>query len=115
MENKGMSKQEAYDLVRHEFYKLRQRDEIESRIAIEEARNVGGYFGKNQLQVALEVEDREFEYWKSYAAREIKKKGDEFEQSRALEVGGEEESGADVLAPIFEEGGEVPTPSPAPV
>ena len=33
-----MPKREAYDLVRHEFYKLRQREEIEKRIAVEEAR-----------------------------------------------------------------------------
>lgn len=109
-----MSKQEAYDLVRQEFYKLRQREEIENRIAIEEARHVGGYFGKNQIQVALEVEDREYEHWKSWAGREIKKVGDEFEQARALEVAADGDEGVeDAVTSLFET--REPAPAHAPL
>ncbi|KAK4213027.1 mitochondrial ribosomal protein S25-domain-containing protein [Rhypophila decipiens] len=97
MENKNLSKQEAYDMARHEFYKLRQQDEIESRIAIEEARMVGGYFGKNRIQVGLEVEDMEFEHWKEWATKNIKRMGDEFEQSRALENPVGDEDALDTL------------------
>ncbi len=38
MEAEGLSKQRAYDRARKEFYKLRQQEEIQRRIAVEEAR-----------------------------------------------------------------------------
>jgi small subunit ribosomal protein S23 len=71
MNNKGMSKQKAYDTARHEFYQLRHQDEIEARIAVEEARMVGAYFGKSLLQVGVELEDQQYENWKEWATKEI--------------------------------------------
>ncbi|KAK3486391.1 mitochondrial ribosomal protein S25 [Neurospora crassa] len=71
MENQGMTKQEAYDKARHEFYKLRQLEQMERRIAVEEARMVGGYFGKDLLTVGMELENKTYESWKKWATTEI--------------------------------------------
>ncbi|KAL2135919.1 hypothetical protein VTI74DRAFT_6302 [Chaetomium olivicolor] len=73
MEAKGLSKQRAYDVARKEFYKLRQQEEIERRIAVEEARMYGAYFGKTNLQVGMELEDAVYEQWKKWATEEIAK------------------------------------------
>ncbi len=71
MEAQGLSKQRAYDIARKEFYKLRQQEEIQRRIAVEEARMYGAYFGKTNLQVATGIEDRMYEKWKKWATNEI--------------------------------------------
>jgi len=73
MENRGLSKARAYDITRKEFYKLRQQEQIERRIAVEEARMYGAYFGKTNLQVGMELEDAAYENWKKWAAEEIAK------------------------------------------
>ncbi|UNI24657.1 mitochondrial ribosomal small subunit component [Purpureocillium takamizusanense] len=69
MQNEKMSKRKAYDVVRREFYRLRQAEEIEKRVAIEEARHVGAYFGKSRLDVGMQLEDQEFENWKIWAGK----------------------------------------------
>lgn len=71
MEVKGLSKQRAYDIARKEFYKLRQQEEIERRIAAEEARMYGAYFGKTNMQVGMELEDAMYDKWKKWATNEI--------------------------------------------
>lgn len=70
METQNMSKRKAYDIVRREFYRLRQEEEIEKRIAIEEARYIGAYFGKTRLDIGMQLEDNEFENWKIWAGKE---------------------------------------------
>jgi small subunit ribosomal protein S23 len=78
MENTpGMTKAKAYDITRREFYKLRQQEDIERRIALEEARMVGAYFGKSDIQVGADLEARAYEHWKSWASGEILKKATE--------------------------------------
>lgn len=69
----GISKEQAYDAVRREFYALRQEEEIEKRIALEEARMVGAYFGKSAMQVSMDLEDEQFEKWKKWAATQTAK------------------------------------------
>ncbi|ROT35218.1 mitochondrial ribosomal protein [Sodiomyces alkalinus F11] len=71
MHNEGMSKDRAYDVARREFYALRQEEEIEKRVAREEARYVGAYFGKNRLDISQVLEGKEFETWKKWAAQEV--------------------------------------------
>jgi small subunit ribosomal protein S23 len=71
MEVQGLSKERAYDMARKEFYKLRQQEQIERRIAVEEARMYGAYFGKSNLQVGMGLEDVSYERWKKWAAGEI--------------------------------------------
>ncbi|EFY88197.1 mitochondrial ribosomal small subunit component [Metarhizium acridum] len=70
MHAEKMSKRKAYDTARKEFYRLRQEEEIEKRVAVEEAKHVGAYFGKSRLDVGMQLEDQEFENWKIWAGKE---------------------------------------------
>ncbi|KAF4119517.1 small subunit ribosomal protein S23 [Geosmithia morbida] len=74
MENENMSRQQAYDVTRREFYRLRQEEEVEKRIAKEEAQHVGAYFGKSRLEVGMLLEDSEYENWKVWAGKEAQKR-----------------------------------------
>ncbi|KAK3684026.1 mitochondrial ribosomal protein S25 [Podospora appendiculata] len=97
MENiPGMTKQAAYDAARKEFYKLRQQEDIERRIAVEEARMTGAYFGKTTIQFGLDIEDREYEAWKRWAATQIAKLDAERNQvhTSVVDVPAEEELAA---------------------
>lgn len=69
--NTEKSNNEAYDIARKEFYALRQEEEIERRIAKEEAEYVGAYFHKGALEVGMELEDKSYEDWKIWATKEI--------------------------------------------
>ncbi|CAK7272747.1 mitochondrial ribosomal small subunit component [Sporothrix epigloea] len=93
MHSSGLSKDQAYDVARREFYKLRHLEEVEKRVAQEEARMVGAYFDKSPLQIGMELEDKMYESWKSWAANETAK----FEAMRSkayTSFGRDEESGA---------------------
>lgn len=65
-----VTKEQAYDMVRKEFYAIRQQEEIERRVASEEARMVGAYFGKSRLEVSMELENKIFEQWRTWAEDE---------------------------------------------
>lgn len=67
---KELSQEGAYDIARKELYLERQQEDITRRIAQEEARVVGAYFGKNRLQVSMELEDKTYEKWKLWADSE---------------------------------------------
>lgn len=67
----GINKHQAYDQARKEFYLLRQAEEIERRVAKEEARMVGSYFGQSFLQVGMRLEDQQHERWKHWAEKQI--------------------------------------------
>lgn len=69
--NEKLPNNAAYDIARKEFYALRREEEIERRIAREEAEYVGAYFHKNALEVGMELEDKSFEEWKEWATKEI--------------------------------------------
>lgn len=68
MHNSGLTQDQAYDKARRELYRLRQEEEVERRVALEEARHVGAYFGRSRLNVGMILEDQEFETWKVWAA-----------------------------------------------
>ncbi|RDA85502.1 hypothetical protein CP532_2173 [Ophiocordyceps camponoti-leonardi (nom. inval.)] len=70
MENQRMSESQAYDEARYEFYDLRLAEEIQQRVAVEEARYVGAYFGKSRLEIGMMLEDEEYERWKKWAQTE---------------------------------------------
>ncbi|KAG6094013.1 hypothetical protein E4U30_003744 [Claviceps sp. LM220 group G6] len=74
MQTERMGRAKAYDKVRREFYRLRQAEEVENRVAIEEAKYVGAYFGKTRLDVGMQLEDQEFEKWKVWAGKEKAKR-----------------------------------------
>lgn len=84
-----MSKRKAYDTARKEFYRLRQEEAIERRIAVEEAKHVGAYFGKSRLDVGMLLEDQEFENWKIWAGKEAADR--EARANADIETFGEEE------------------------
>ncbi|EGY16587.1 hypothetical protein VD0002_g4684 [Verticillium dahliae] len=71
MNNAGLPRDQAYDMARKEFYALRQEEEVEKRVAREEARYVGAYFGKNKLDIAQDLEDKQYETWKQWAQSEV--------------------------------------------
>lgn len=65
-----ITKTEAYDIARREFYQLRLQEDIERRVAAEEAEATGAEFGPNMLSLGMELEDKEFERWKEWAQME---------------------------------------------
>jgi small subunit ribosomal protein S23 len=91
----GWPRAKAYDYARHEFYRLRQEEEIEKRVAQEEAKYVGAYFGQTRVDVSHGLEDREFENWKIWAGKETERQ----EQNRNGDIedfGLEEEPEVDI-------------------
>ena len=67
----GMSKERAYDQARKEFYELRLQEDIERRVAKEEAMATGAYFGKSMVQVGSEIEDQAYEKWRAWAKKNV--------------------------------------------
>ncbi|KAM0330957.1 hypothetical protein ACHAQA_003914 [Verticillium albo-atrum] len=99
MHNTGLPRDQAYDSARKEFYALRQEEEVEKRVAREEARYVGAYFGKNKLEISQDLEDKEYEAWKQWAQSEVL----QLEQERSAQYskfGKEEEASVDDAASI---------------
>ncbi len=66
-----MTSAKAYDQARQEFYAIRHQEDVERRVAKEEALATGAYFGKSQLEIGMELEDKTFESWKEWAIKEI--------------------------------------------
>jgi len=66
-----MSNNQAYDIARKEFYALRHEQEVERRVAKEEALWTGAYFGKGVLEIAEELESKTYESWKAWAIKEV--------------------------------------------
>lgn len=67
----SISPAQAYDQARKEFYELRLQEDVERRVANEEAEATGAYFGKSMLEIGMELEDKVFEEWKEWAAGEV--------------------------------------------
>ncbi|KAK6336055.1 mitochondrial ribosomal small subunit component [Orbilia blumenaviensis] len=74
MDHEKLSKSAAYDVARKEFYRVRMRSDIERRIAAEEARSVGAFFGKTHLQIGLELEEKALLAWKVKAQEAVAKR-----------------------------------------
>jgi small subunit ribosomal protein S23 len=62
-----MSTAEAYDIARKEFYEVRYNEDVERKVAREEALAVGASFGKSYMEVGMELEDKEWENFKAWA------------------------------------------------
>lgn len=67
----GLKAAQAYDQARKEFYDLRLQEDVERRVAKEEAMSTGAYFGKSVLDIGMELEDQEYERWKEWATKEV--------------------------------------------
>ncbi|KAE8144842.1 37S ribosomal protein S25, mitochondrial [Aspergillus avenaceus] len=65
-----MTKSAAYDIARREFYRLRLQEDIERRVAAEEAEATGATFGPTRLEIGMELENQEYERWKTWAKTE---------------------------------------------
>lgn len=61
----------AYDKARKEFYEVRHTQEIERRVAREEALWTGAEFGPSPLAIGMELEDQKYEEWREWASKEI--------------------------------------------
>lgn len=81
-----MTKTAAYDIARREFYRLRLRQEIEQRVAAEEAEATGAVFGTRMLDVSMALEGKVFENWKVWA----KSQAQILDQKQAAFVGAPE-------------------------
>lgn len=68
-----MTRAQAYDQARKEFYKIRLQEDVERRIAREEALATGAHFGKSALDIGMELESREFDNWRRWAATEAER------------------------------------------
>lgn len=67
----NISRAQAYDMARKEFYDLRLQEDIERRVAKEEAMSTGAYFGPSQIEIGMELENKEFERWKQWAQKQV--------------------------------------------
>lgn len=65
------SRAQAYDLARKEFYAARHRQDIERRVAREEACFTGAEFGPSALDVGNALEDQKYEEWRAWAGKLI--------------------------------------------
>lgn len=65
-----LDKAAAYDQARKEFYEIRHFEDVERRVAKEEALATGAYFGKGPLEIGMELEDKKYEEWKAWAIKE---------------------------------------------
>ncbi|KAJ6002681.1 37S ribosomal protein S25 [Penicillium sp. IBT 35674x] len=66
----NMTVSRAYDIARQEFYKLRLQEDIERRVAAEEAEATGAKFGPTYLEIGMELENQQHEKWKDWARLE---------------------------------------------
>ena len=58
-------------MARKEFYDLRLQEDTERRVAKEEAMSTGAYFGPSQIEIGMELENKEFERWKQWAQKQV--------------------------------------------
>ncbi|KAL2852845.1 37S ribosomal protein S25, mitochondrial [Aspergillus pseudoustus] len=65
-----ITKSAAYDIARQEFYRLRLQEDIERRVAAEEAEATGATFGPSALEWGMKFENEQFEAWKEWAKAE---------------------------------------------
>ncbi|BDD56413.1 mitochondrial ribosomal small subunit component [Monascus purpureus] len=105
-----MNKSTAYDIARREFYRLRLQEDIERRVAAEEAEATGAVFGPSLLEVGMELENKEFEHWKEWAKMEVEVQ----KQNNVAFVGAPGISGDEERITLDEEPEAEPEPAVAP-
>ncbi|MCJ1424152.1 mitochondrial ribosomal small subunit component [Sticta canariensis] len=71
IENQNISRGKAYEQARKEFYALRLQEDVERRVAKEEALATGAYFGKSAVEIGMELEDKEYERWRDWANKQF--------------------------------------------
>jgi len=73
VENEGLDTAAAYDVARREFYFFRHREDVERRVAKEEALSTGAYFGLGPNEIGMQLENRQYEEWKAWALVQMEK------------------------------------------
>jgi len=100
MNVEGLHKELAYDVARKEFYQYRHLEEVERRIAKEEALSTGAYFGKGPNEISLQLEDQIWEHWKTWAFEQVEKE----KQRNASAYSGTDSEEAESADPLLEPG-----------
>ena len=80
--NPSMTTSKAYDQARHEFYAIRYQEDVERRVAKEEALATGAHFGKSNLEIGMGLEDKAYEEWKTWAVANAQR----LEQARTSSI-----------------------------
>lgn len=109
MNNAHMTKNQAYDIARKEFYALRHQEEVERKVQQEEALWTGAYFGKSAIEIGMELEDKSYESWKKWATKEVETMNLQ-RDSAYTGVGTAQEEEGDELPGMLEEDGEEQPP-----
>ena len=62
---------QAYDIARREFYAHRLREDIERRVAVEEAEAVGAVFGPSVNQRSIALENKMYDEWERWSRQMV--------------------------------------------
>ncbi|KAF8453480.1 mitochondrial ribosomal protein S25-domain-containing protein [Terfezia claveryi] len=71
LQNTKLTLTETYDLARKQFYKIRLEEDIQRRIAIEEALSTGAVFDKYYMDIVFEREGQVLQDWRIKAAQDL--------------------------------------------
>lgn len=66
-----ITENQAYDIARKEFYAHRLREDIERRVAAEEAEAVGADFGQSINQRSVELENKMYDDWEKWSRQSV--------------------------------------------
>ncbi|KAJ5787215.1 Mitochondrial ribosomal protein S25 [Penicillium paradoxum] len=81
-----MTKSNAYDIARREFYRLRLQEDIQRRVAAEEAEAYGAEFGPSYMDIGMKMESEQYDKWVAWA----REAAQVMDQRRAALVGAPE-------------------------
>ena len=62
---------QAYDKVRKQFYDLRRQQDIQRRVASEEAEHTGAHFGPSRLQISMQIENQQYDNWEEWSRKTV--------------------------------------------
>lgn len=66
-----ITESEAYDIARREFYLLRRQEQVQNRIAAEEARAMGAEFGPSRIEVGMGIENQHYDDWERWSRLQV--------------------------------------------
>ncbi|KAJ5320320.1 hypothetical protein N7508_000603 [Penicillium antarcticum] len=70
-----ISKSTAYDIARREFYRLRLKEDIQRRVAAEEAAAYGAEFGPSYMDIGMQQESEQYDKWVAWARNQAQIQG----------------------------------------
>ncbi|KAJ5747768.1 uncharacterized protein N7511_009464 [Penicillium nucicola] len=88
-----ISKSASYDIARREFYRLRLKEDIQRRVAAEEATAYGAEFGPSYMDIGMQHESEQYDKWAAWARNQAQLMGQRVAAlSGAPELAGESET-----------------------